>query len=148
MAKIWWGEARKHFKGPGLVPSLALDFVIARANNTILRRPISLKSISDTKANGLVDRVHLGQRVQTLTNSLLLPRPPPTSIALNLLPVQTKLKQSEVYVVRLLVTPVENERQFKVHNVENGEGEGIFFRRGSGPQFNSTGVKKLFKQET
>ena len=96
-----------------------------------------------------VIRVHLGQRVQALTNSLLLPRPPPTSIALNLLPVQTKLKRSEVYVVRLLVKPVGNEReQFKVHNLGGGEGEGIFCRRGPGPQFNSTGVKKRFKLET
>ena len=84
-------------------------------------------------------RAHLGQRVQTLTNSLLLPRPPPTAIALDLLPVQTELnQQSDVYVVRLLVKPVENRvEQFKVHNLGNGgEGEGIFCRRGPGPQFN------------
>ena len=96
-----------------------------------------------------VIRAHLGQRVQALTNSLLLPRPPPTSIAFDLLPVQTELKRAEMFVVRLLVKPVGKEReQFKLHNLGGGEGEGIFCRRGPGPQFNSTGVKKRFKLET
>ena len=83
-----------------------------------------------------VARLHLCQKVQTLINSLLLPRPPPTSIALDLLPVESKVNQSEVYVVRLVVKPVDDlKEQFKVHNLGGREEEGAFCRRGPGPQY-------------
>jgi len=145
--ELWMVETLQELLSPTLA-SLVCGFLNTAEGGAIY---------AGVKQNGEVrglqmsnaERVHLGQKVQTLTNSLLLPRPPPTSIALNLLPVQTELKRSEVYVVRLLVKPVGNEReQFKVHNLGGGEGEGIFCRRGPGPQFNSTGVKKRLKLET
>jgi len=145
--ELWMVETLQELLSPTLA-SLVCGFLNIAGGGAIY---------AGVKQNGEVrglqmsnaDRAHLGLRVQTLTNSLLLPRPSPTSITLDLLPVQTELKRSEVYVVRLLVKPLGNKRgQFKVHNLGGGEGEGIFCRRGPGPQFNSTGVKKRFKLET
>ena len=47
------------------------------------------------------------------------------------------MNQSEVYVVRLVVKPVDDlKEQFKVHNLGGREEEGAFCRRGPGPQYN------------
>jgi len=134
-AELWMVETLQELLSPTLA-SLICGFLNTAGGGTIyagVRRNGEVRGLQLSNA----DRVHLGQRVQTLANSLLLPRPPPTCIALDLLPVQTELNQSGMYVLRLLVRPMGKQgEQFKVHNLGGGDGEGIFCRRGPKPQFN------------
>jgi len=134
-AELWMVETLQELLSPTLA-SLICGFLNTAGGGTIyagVRQNGEVRGLQLSNA----DRVHLGQRVQTLANSLLLPRPPPTCIALDLLPVQTELNQSGMYVLRLLVRPMGKQgEQFKVHNLGGGDGEGIFFRRGPKPQFN------------